>query len=351
VFLHAALSEKVADELPSLVHEYVLWRNDRSSQEYRAVLGSPEWVRIGAERGLMDKTGVFYPGEMGTALSRKLVGAGFEVLSCVSGRSERTRINAENNGITLKENIEEVIAESSLVFCLVPPNYAVEVAELVSGAMRKTRKCPLYVDCNSVGPGTMRKIESVIKGCGGEIINGVFIGSASLLESKTTLYLSGERAGELARLLEPALRVISLGGKVGDAAAFKMCFSSFNKGLVALFLEIISAAERVGRREMLLHSLEDFYPGTVETIRRLLPSYPIHCERRIQEMEELVSFLRGLGQVPAMSVGICSVLESLKEMLMEQIEKKGERGRWTFNEIVEICSAGGLLRDGGPKGS
>jgi len=298
----------------------------------------------------MDKTGVFYPGEMGTALSRKLVRAGFKVLSCVSGRSGRTRINAENNGITLKENIEEVIAESGLIFCLVPPNHAVDVAELVSGAMRRTGKYPLYVDCNSVGPGRMRKIESVIKGCGGEILDGVFIGSASLLESKTTLYLSGERAEELARLLEPALRVISLGGKAGDAAAFKMCFSSFNKGLVALFLEIISAAERIGRREILLRSLEDFYPGTVETIRRLLPSYPIHCERRIQEMEELVAFLRGLGQVPAISLGICSVLESLREILIDQIDEKGKGGRWTLDEILEICSARGLLRDGEPKG-
>ena len=298
----------------------------------------------------MGNVGVFYTGEMGTALSRKLAGAGFEVLSCVTGRSDRTRINAENNGVKLKESIEKVVAESGYIFSLVPPNHAVEVAEKVSDTMRKTKKYPLYVDCNSVGPATMRKIESVIKGCGGEILDGVFIGSASLLESKTTLYLSGERAEELARLLEPALRVTSLGGKVGDATAFKMCFSSFNKGLVALFLEIVSAAERVGRRGMLLHSLEDFYPGTVETIRRLLPSYPIHCERRIREMEELVSFLRGLGQVPAMSVGICSVLESLREILMDQIEKKGEGGSWTFNEILEICSARGLLRGGGPEG-
>jgi hypothetical protein len=298
----------------------------------------------------MKKAGLFYPGEMGTALSRKLVDAGFEVSSCVTGRSERTRTNAQNSRVTVKDSLEQVVAESNYIFSLVPPHMALEVAERVSDAMRKTRKYPLYIDCNSVGPGTMRRMESVIKECGGKILNGVFIGSASLLESKTTLYLSGERAGEMARLLEPALRVISLGGKVGDAAAFKMCFSSFNKGLVALFLEIISAAERVGRRELLLQSWEDFYPGSVETIRRLLPSYPIHCERRIQEMEELVSFLRGLGQVPAMSLGICSVLESLRDTIRGPVEEKGEGGGWTFNEILDICSTRGLLKDRGSKG-
>lgn len=302
------------------------------------------------DRGIMDRAGVLYTGEMGTALSRKLVHSGFKVFSCASGRSDRTRMNAENNGIALKENIEEVIAESSLVFCLVPPNYAVDVAELVSGAMRRTGKYPLYVDCNSVGPGTIRRIESVIKRCGGELLDGVFIGSASMLESKTTLYLSGERTEELARLLEQALRVITLGKEVGEASAFKMCFAGFNKGLVALFLEIVTVADRIGRREMLLHSLEDFYPGTVETVRRLLPTYPIHCERRVQEMEELVSFLRELGQVPAMSAGICSVLESLREIFMDQIGGKGKDRRWTLNEILEICSSRGLLKGSPPEG-
>jgi 3-hydroxyisobutyrate dehydrogenase-like beta-hydroxyacid dehydrogenase len=302
------------------------------------------------DRGIMNRAGILYTGEMGTALSRNLLHSGFKVLSCVSGRSDRTRMNAENNGVTLKENIEEVIAESSLIFCLVPPNYAVDTAEMVSGAMRKTGKYPLYVDCNSVGPGTMRGIESVIKRCGGELLDGVFVGSASMLESKTTLYLSGERTEELARLLEQALRVITLGKEVGEASAFKMCFAGFNKGLVALFLEIMAVADRIGRREILLHSLEDFYSGTVETVRRLLPTYPIHCERRIQEMEELVSFLRELGQVPAMSSGICSVLESFREIFIDQIGEKGKEKRWTPNEILEICSSNGLLKSGSPKG-
>jgi hypothetical protein len=101
---------------------------------------------------------------------------------------------------------------------------------------------------------------------------------------------------------------------------------------------------------MLFHSLEDFYPGTVETVRRLLPTYPIHCERRVQEMEELVSFLRELGQVPAMSVGICSVLESLREIFMDQIGGKGKDRRWTPGEILEICSSNGLLKGGPPEG-
>jgi len=66
-------------------------------------------------------------------------------------------------------------------------------------------------------------------------------------------------------------------------------------------------------------------------------------------MEELVSFLRELRQVPAMAAGICSVLESLREIFMDQIGGKGKDRRWTLNEILEICSSRGLLK-GNPPG-
>jgi 3-hydroxyisobutyrate dehydrogenase-like beta-hydroxyacid dehydrogenase len=300
-------------------------------------------------KGLFERVGVLYTGEMGAALSRRLVHEGFSVLSCVSGRSMKTRINAENNGVTLRDSIDEVVAESELVFSLVPPQHALDIAESISGAMRRTGNNPIYVDGNSVGPSTMREIESAIKGSGSDVLDGVFIGSASMLDSKTVLYLSGERAEEVARVLEKALRVFPLGKEAGEACALKMCFAGFNKGLVALFLEVVSAAERIGRRDLLLRSLEDFYPGTVETVRRLLPSYPTHCGRRLQEMEELVSFLRELGQAPAMSVGICSVFESFREIFMEQIDQdKRKGGRWTLEGVLDVCSAKGLLRDNRP---
>jgi 3-hydroxyisobutyrate dehydrogenase-like beta-hydroxyacid dehydrogenase len=300
-------------------------------------------------KGMFERVGVFYTGEMGAALSRRLVQEGFSVLSCVSGRSMKTRLSAESSGVTLRDSIEEVVAESQLVFSLVPPQHAVDVAGIVSGAMRRTGNHPLYVDGNSVGPSTMREIELAIKGSGGEVLDGVFIGSASMLDSKTVLYLSGERAEEVARVLEKVLRVFPVGKEVGEACALKMCFAGFNKGLVALFLEMVSAAERIGRRDMLLRSLEDFYPGTIETVRRLLPSYPSHCGRRLQEMEELVSFLRELGQAPAMSVGICSVFESFREIFMEQSDQdKSKGGRWTLEEVLDICSAKGLLRGDRP---
>jgi len=215
--------------------------------------------------------------------------------------------------------------------------------------MRRTGNHPLFIDGNSVGPSTMREIEEAVKGSGGEVVDGVFIGGAAMLEYKTVLYLIGERAEEVARALEKALKVFPLGKEAGEACALKMCFAGFNKGLVALFLEVVSAAERIGRRDMLLRSLEDFYPGTVETVRRLIPSYPAHCGRRLQEMEELVSFLREVGQTPAISVGTCSVFESFREIFMEQTDPdKDKGGRWSLEEVLDICSAKGLLRRNRP---
>jgi len=44
-----------------------------------------------------------------------------------------------------------------------------------------------------------------------------------------------------------------------------------------------------------------------------------------------------------------SFLESLTEIFMDEIAGKGKDRRWTFDEILEICSARGLLRDGRSK--
>ena len=88
-------------------------------------------------------------------------------------------------------------------------------------------------------------------------------------------------------MLGDALKCVVLGGDVGAASAFKLAFAGFNKGLVALFLEVMAAADRLGQRDELLECLRAFYPGTVETVERLLPSYPRHAARRAEEMDEL----------------------------------------------------------------
>ena len=65
----------------------------------------------------------------------------------------------------------------------------------------------------------------------------------------------------------------------------------------------VAAAGQVGQADELLHLFTDFYPGTVGTLERLLPSYPRHAARRVQEMREVESWLEEVGQSSVMASG------------------------------------------------
>ena len=111
-----------------------------------------------------------------------------------------------------------------------------------------------------------------------------------------------------------------VGEEVGVASAFKLSIYGFNKGLVALFLEMVVAADRIGLRDELIQCLRDFYPGSVETVERLLPTYPRHARRRTQEMTEVVEWLGELGLSADMAAATRAVIQDVASL--------AAAGRW-----------------------
>ena len=130
-----------------------------------------------------------------------------------------------------------------------------------------------------------------------------------------------------------------LGRDIGAASAFKLAFAGFNKGLVALFLEVMAAADRLGQRVDLLECLREFYPGTVETVARLLPSYPRHAARRAEEMDELVSALMAQGSVSAMAAGASAVLARFAALHLDA------DAEWDLDDVLAACSQAGFLAE------
>ncbi|HJW74303.1 MAG TPA: DUF1932 domain-containing protein [Thermoleophilia bacterium] len=260
--------------------------------------------------GTMRTAAILYPGEMGSAVGAMLVDDGWTVSACVVDRSDRTRKGARDAGIALVPTLTEAVAASELVMSLVPQDAVLETAREFAAAVRgRGDRRPVYLDANSVAPERVARVASLVSEAGGDAVDGAFVGSSRALGQKTALYLSGTRAAEVAAALPASLRAKVVGGEVGSASAFKLAFAGFNKGLVALFLETAAAGDAVGRRAELLECLREFYPGTVETVERLLPSYPRHARRRAQEMHELAEWLTESGREALMSCAAETVLE------------------------------------------
>ncbi len=276
----------------------------------------------------MRDVAVFYPGEMGCAVAKVFVAAGWKVCTHLWGPSLGCRGAAEAAAIADLGSLEEALAAVDLVVSLVPPAAAVESAEKVAEAARRTGRRPLYLDANSVAPATVAAVAAVCAAAGLDCLDGSFVGSAAELGRRTRLYLSGPRAGELAAAMPEAFHTTALGVDVGAASAFKLAFAGFNKGLVALFLEVMGAGVAAGRPDELLRCLREFYPGTLETLERLLPSYPQHAARRAEEMDELARWLSSEGRQAACAEAAGDVLRRAAAVGLD-----GER-RWTFAEAL-----------------
>jgi 3-hydroxyisobutyrate dehydrogenase-like beta-hydroxyacid dehydrogenase len=280
----------------------------------------------------MNAAGILYVGDMGSVVARRLLAGGWQVLTVGEGRSARTRAAGAAAGVTDLVSLDDLVSRSRVLFSLVPPAAAAETARAVAGAAKRTGGRPLFVEANSVSPATVSLISDELAAAGLDCVDGAFVGSAAMLGDKTVLYASGPRAKELRSLVGDAFRVTVLGDSVGLASAFKLAFASFNKGLVALFLEVALAADRVGQRSELLEALAAFYPQTVATVERLLPTYPGHAARRSDELREAVRWQQSIGLPGDMAAAASAVLDAFAALGMSP------EAEWPADAVVrEWC--------------
>jgi hypothetical protein len=177
----------------------------------------------------------------------------------------------------------------------------------------------------------MREVCDLVSAAGLPCVDGGFVGSDRMLGDGTTLYLSGPDARLVASSLASALRVRVLGEEVGMASGLKLAFAGLNKGLTALFLELACLAGQANLADPLLAAWRDFYPETIAVLERVLPSYPRHARRRVQELAELERWLRELGHDPGLIGAARAELQELERMGLSS------QRDWTAREIVDAC--------------
>jgi 3-hydroxyisobutyrate dehydrogenase-like beta-hydroxyacid dehydrogenase len=256
---------------------------------------------------------VLSPGEMGAQVGRLLREAGNDVVTTTAGRSERTRQRAADVGLRDLHSLDEVVASAELIICVVPSLSAEPMAQAVAASAARAGTHPIYVDANSIGPETARRIGTAIEGAGGRFVDGSIIGSAGVLGTRATVYLSGQAAGEVAEWIDPPLHTEIIGPDAGQASAFKVLYAGLTKGMSALGVELLAGAERLGLREPLLAKYQETYPSVTKFFDSTLPGLPERSRRRSEEMIELAETLEGLGLTGNMAHAAQLTLKQLSE--------------------------------------
>jgi 3-hydroxyisobutyrate dehydrogenase-like beta-hydroxyacid dehydrogenase len=289
--------------------------------------------------------GLLYPGEMGAALAAVLRGAGYRLVTTLEGRGPKTRRNCRELGLEELDTLRAVVQTASVLITLVPPAAALPAAAACReqlGRHRPPGDRLLYVDLNSVAPGTARQVAAVFAGVPVDFVDGAISGPASHLCSRGVMYLSGAAAGQVAPLFGGVMRVQVLGESPGQASALRMLLSGLTKGVVALFVELAVAARRAGVQDNLLAAYQASYPGVMELVDRSLPTFPRHAARRGTEMQEVEATLADLGLCPTVVPGVRQLIAEMARCWPAD----GPDKAWSVAEVIETLHARELLVQG-----
>jgi 3-hydroxyisobutyrate dehydrogenase-like beta-hydroxyacid dehydrogenase len=254
----------------------------------------------------MEPIAILSPGDMGAGIGGVLRRSGLDVLTCLDGRSNLTRLRALESGIREVGFMDEVVTEAGLVLSVLPPGEALPLAERVARSLRRTRARLTYVDCNAVSPGTAKRIASVITDAGSGFIDaGIIGGPPSGPDSGTRFFCSGPDTSPFAALREHGLAVRVVGPEVGQASGLKMVYAASTKGTTALWTGLLATARALGLQDALMRELEGSRISA--QVMRGIPSMPRRSRRWVAEMEEIAATFAEAGLTPQIFEGAADI--------------------------------------------
>jgi 3-hydroxyisobutyrate dehydrogenase-like beta-hydroxyacid dehydrogenase len=246
--------------------------------------------------------GLLSPGDMGHSIGAVLHNHGLRVLTCLAGRSERSRALAAGAGIEDVPSLEELVEQADVFLSVLVPAVALETAEKVAKALRATRADLLYVDCNAIAPRTVREVGEVVSEAGGRVADIGIVG-APPRRPGTRFYASGPGADEAAALAAYGLDMRVIGAEMGQASGLKMCYGALTKGLQALGVELLVAARALGLEEALRAEQQHSIPDVLTWLERSVPTMPPKAYRWVGEMEEIATTFADVGLTPLILQG------------------------------------------------
>ena len=282
---------------------------------------------------------ILSPGSMGSAVGQVLRESGYDVVTNLDGRSERTRALAEQAGFRAVSGIDNIVAESDLVMSILVPSEAISVAREAAAAMERTGAKTAFADCNAVSPDTARELDKIIEAAGGRFIDAGIVGGPPGSGSPPRFYASGPHEAVLGELDGKGISVPLLGGEVGRASGIKMCYASLTKGTSALQTAALVAAHRLG----LSGELEDEMSSSQARVLAQMQSViglPGKAFRWVGEMEEIAATFESVGVTGHFHHGAADVFKMVADSPLGDERPETIDPNRTLQETVEVFAAG-----------
>lgn len=200
-------------------------------------------------------------------------------------------------------NACDVIAGSDLVISAVT---AAEGTAAALGAATALTENAIYLDLNSVSPGTKAAASRIVNDRGGRYVEAAVMAPIARKRIGVPMLLGGPYAEAFFLTSSHALGFVGAevySDIIGLASAAKMCRSVMIKGIESLLIESLVAARRYGVEDAVLESPSGLMPvGDWRALSRYMISRSLqHGKRRAEEMHEAAKTVADAGIDPWMS--------------------------------------------------
>ena len=253
-------------------------------------------------------------GEVASAFSAALAARGAEVAAhdvLLSQPEGLQRLQSRSGAAPVAFlPLPEAISGSKYILSTVTTSVARAAAQQCAGYLQIGQT---FVDLNATEPEAKKEIGAIVEKSGAFFVEGALLGAVGVTGAKTEILLGGPHARaaekELAGTLGLNARFYS--EEIGKASMFKMLRSVFSKGMEALLIEFLVAAERGGIRADLWNEVTTLFanqPFEKVALNWVRSHSGAHVRRR-DEVKQVIEVLRGLGVDPVMTSAAREVFE------------------------------------------
>jgi 3-hydroxyisobutyrate dehydrogenase-like beta-hydroxyacid dehydrogenase len=205
------------------------------------------------------------------------------------------------------------LAEADWVFSAVTADQSLLAVEPLLPHLRQGQ---VILDINSVSPDRKRETSSRVEGAGALYLDMAVMAPVHPRKHRTPMLLAGPDAGRLLPdLLDLGFSGSVAGDRVGAATAIKMVRSLFVKGLEAITVETLLAAEASGCFDEILASISGSFPGLdwPRFAKYQFERTTTHGRRRAAEMRESAATIEALGLHGGLAAAIADIQAEMGE--------------------------------------
>ena len=267
-------------------------------------------------------------GEMGSEIGRYLVMNDLEVISVYEGRSEISKKRASKYKIRDAGSIEQFCKISDLVISIIPPDKAIETANLYTSYKNKDGQ--IYCDLNAISTITAKKIKLLLDEKKIDYVDGAIMGGPPTENYSPRIYLSGKLSEKLNFLNGKGIELMVLKGSDFKASATKMVYASITKGSKALVAGALIAAKKNNVFDELIEELKYSEEYFSLVAKNQIPSIKHKAYRWVGEMNEISLTYKESG----LTGGFHSEAENVYELIKNLPEGKLEIDE-IINQIVD----------------